>query len=146
MDTPVREPVPAGRRATRQRAAVGQLLLDVDDFRSAQQLHAALAGRGEQVGLTTVYRVLQSLLEAGEVDVVLRADGEALYRRCSAAHHHHLVCRRCGRTVEVEGPAVESWARTVAERHGFVDVGHTVEVSGVCRDCACGAAPAGADG
>lgn len=133
----VRQPVPnAGVRATRQRAALGRALLDINDFRSAQQLHAALVIRGDSVGLTTVYRTLQALLEAGEVDVVLRADGEALYRRCSSRHHHHLVCRRCGRTVEVEGAAVERWARRVADDHGYTDISHTLEVFGTCPTCA----------
>jgi Fur family ferric uptake transcriptional regulator len=68
---------------------------------------------------------------------VLRTDtGESAYRRCSAHHHHHLVCRRCSRTVEVEGPAVERWAERVATDHGFRDVSHTVEVFGTCADCA----------
>lgn len=134
--TAARQPVPnAGVRATRQRAALGQVLLEVDDFRSAQQLHAELVSRGDSVGLTTVYRTLQVLAEAGEVDVVLRADGEALYRRCGPAHHHHLVCRRCGRTVEVAGPAVERWAARVADEHGFTDLSHTLEVFGVCAEC-----------
>lgn len=134
--TAVREPVPnAGVRATRQRAALGRVLFEVDDFRSAQQLHAELVAREDSVGLTTVYRTLQALSEAGEVDVVLRADGEALYRRCSPRHHHHLVCRDCGRTVEVKGAAVERWAEKVAADHGFTDVSHTLEVFGVCSVC-----------
>ena len=137
VSAPVRQPLPpAGQRSTRQRTALGQVLLEVDDFRSAQQLHAMLVQRGDAVGLTTVYRTIQALLDAGEVDVVLRADGEALYRRCSAAHHHHLVCRRCGRTVEVEGPAVERWAHQVADENGYTDVSHTVEVFGICASCA----------
>jgi Fur family ferric uptake transcriptional regulator len=58
-----------------------------------------------------------------------------VYRRCtSGAHHHHLVCRECGRTVEVEGPAVERWADAVAAQHGFRDVSHTLEIFGTCRD------------
>jgi len=67
--------------------------------------------------------------------LMLRAeDGEALYRRCSATHHHHLVCRSCGRTVEVDGPAVERWADRVAAEHGYADVSHTLEIFGTCRD------------
>lgn len=123
-------------RATRQRAAVSTVLDELDDFRSAQDLHAVLRGRGESVGLTTVYRALQSLADAGEVDVLRTGDGEAVYRRCSTGHHHHLVCRSCGRTVEVEGPVVERWADKVADQHGFVDVSHTVEVFGTCSQCA----------
>jgi Fur family transcriptional regulator, ferric uptake regulator len=125
-----------GLRNTRQRAAVSALLREVDGFHSAQELHAMLRQRGERVGLTTVYRTLQGMADAGEVDVMRPPGGEHLYRRCSEGHHHHLVCRSCGRTVEVEGPAVETWADTVAERHGFSNVSHTLEIFGSCPDCA----------
>ena len=95
-------------RSTRQRAAVAAALAQVDEFRSAQDLHDILKHQGDSVGLTTVYRTLQSLADAGEVDVLRTHDGEAVYRRCSTGdHHHHLVCRVCGKAVEVEGPAVE---------------------------------------
>ena len=129
------EAVVRPQRATRQRAAVAAALDAVSDFRSAQDIHDLLKQRGENVGLTTVYRTLQSLAEAGEVDVLRTGDGESIYRRCSGGHHHHLVCRACGRTVEVEGPAVERWADKVAAEHGFTDVSHTVEIFGRCADC-----------
>ena len=125
-----------GQRATRQRAAVAKLLGEIDEFRSAQEIHDQLRHRGEAIGLTTVYRTLQSLADAGEIDVLRTDTGESAYRRCSAHHHHHLVCRRCSRTVEVEGPAVERWAERVATDHGFRDVSHTVEVFGTCAGCA----------
>jgi Fur family ferric uptake transcriptional regulator len=123
------------RRSTKQRAAVAELLDDLNDFRSAQDLHEELRKRGEGIGLTTVYRTLQSLADAGEVDVLRTDTGEAIYRRCSRHHHHHLVCRMCGRTVEVEGPAVEKWADRVAEENGFSEVSHTVEIFGTCVSC-----------
>ena len=124
------------RRSTRQRSAVSAVLDEAEGFLSAQDLHARLRSRGDAVGLATVYRTLQALAEDGDVDVLRTDDGEAVYRRCSSGHHHHLVCRRCGRTVEVEGPAVETWARRVGAEHGFVDVRHVVEVFGICADCA----------
>jgi Fur family ferric uptake transcriptional regulator len=123
-------------RTTRQRTAVSALLAEVEGFHSAQELHAMLRDHGERVGLTTVYRTLQALAEAGEVDVMRPPGGEHMYRRCSEGHHHHLVCRSCGRTVEVEGPAVENWADRVAERHGYVHVSHTMEIFGTCPACA----------
>jgi len=129
------ERVQVGVRSTRQRAAVLSALAEVDDFRSTQELHDYLRRRGDAVGLTTVYRTLQALAEAGEVDVIVREDGESVYRQCSNTHHHHLVCRNCGRTVEVEGPAVERWATRVAEEHGFTEVSHTLEIFGVCSAC-----------
>ena len=128
---------PAPGRATRQRAAVASLLDETEDFVSAQQLHDRLRHRGDSVGLTTVYRTLQSLAETGQVDVVRTDEGESVYRRCSSgSHHHHLVCRNCGTAVEVEGPAVEAWAGKVAAEHGFIQVEHTVEIFGTCASCA----------
>jgi Fur family ferric uptake transcriptional regulator len=124
------------RRETRQRTAVVATLADSDEFLSAQELHARLVERGESVGIATVYRALQALAEDGEVDVIRAGDGEAAYRRCSARHHHHLTCRVCRRTIEIDNATVERWARRVADQHGFVDVDHVVEVFGTCPDCA----------
>jgi Fur family ferric uptake transcriptional regulator len=122
-------------RPTRQRSAVANALGEADTFRSAQHIHEVLRAAGERVGLTTVYRTLQAMADAGEVDV-LRSDGEAMYRRCrSDDHHHHLVCRACGTTVELAAADVEAWTASVAKRHGFSDVSHVVEVFGTCRSC-----------
>ena len=127
--------LPAGTRPTRQRRAVAAAMQSFDDFRSAQEIHNVLRQAGDNVGLSTVYRTLQALADGGEVDVLRAEDGEALYRRCSTSHHHHLVCRSCGRAVEVEGPTVERWADAVASTHGYTDVSHTLEIFGTCPDC-----------
>lgn len=127
----------APARSTRQKRAVAGVLAETDTFRSAQDLHAELRARGTRVGLTTVYNQLRALADTGEVDVLRAEDGETLYRRCrSDDHHHHVLCRVCGRTVEVAGRAIEKWAAKVAKEAGFVDVRHTVEVVGTCADCA----------
>ena len=98
-------------------------------------MHEILASSGSPVGLATVYRTLQLYADSGEVDALRREDGEAIYRRCSETHHHHLVCRSCGATVEVEGPAVEKWTRAMAAEHGYTDVSHTLEIFGTCASC-----------
>ncbi|MFM7211931.1 MAG: Fur family transcriptional regulator [Actinomycetota bacterium] len=123
------------RRQTRQRVAVSHALEGLDDFRSAQEIHELLRAGGESVGLTTVYRSLQALADEGLVDVIVRSDGESVYRQCSTHHHHHLVCRSCRSAVEVDAPSVESWAARVADEHGFTEVSHTVEVFGLCPRC-----------
>lgn len=123
-------------RSTRQKRALAAALESSDTFRSAQELYTELRASGENVGLTTVYNQLRALAESGEVDVLRSDEGESLYRRCETGdHHHHLVCRRCGRTVEVEGPEVERWAERVATENGFVGVSHTLEVFGTCAEC-----------
>lgn len=126
----------ATRRPTRQQLAVMEQLSEREDFTSAQELHAHLRDAGAKVGLATVYRTLAALAAAGEIDTLRTDEGEAVYRKCSTGHHHHLVCRSCGRTVEIEGPAVERWADKVAAEHGFAQVEHTLEVFGVCPECA----------
>jgi Fur family ferric uptake transcriptional regulator len=127
------EPV---RRTTRQRSAVLAVLDDLEQFRSAQEIHAELGRRGDSVGLSTVYRSLSALAADDDVDTLLRDDGETLYRRCrGATHHHHLVCRSCGATVEIDGPAVETWADTLAADHGYDEVSHTLEIFGRCATC-----------
>jgi len=124
------------QRNTRQRTEILDLLADLDEFRSAQQLHEILRERGSTVGLATVYRAVQTLSERGDVDVLRTADGESVYRRCGTQrHHHHLVCRRCGSTVEVDGPGAEEWAMSVGAAHGFSEISHTIELFGICADC-----------
>jgi Fur family transcriptional regulator, ferric uptake regulator len=121
---------------TRRQAQVYALLDETGEFRSAQRIHADLRGRGIEVGLTTVYRTLGVLADAGEIDAVRRPNGEQVYRHCSPTRHHHLMCRSCARTVEVAGPAVERWVTAVAQQHGFSDVNHSVEIFGTCDTCA----------
>ena len=122
-------------RNTRQRRAVDSVLAELKAFASAQDIHTLLTERGETVGLATVYRTLQLLAEAEIVDVVRSDAGESLYRQCSTGHHHHLVCRACGRTIEIEGPAVERWADAEAAKHDFSEVSHVLEVFGTCGNC-----------
>ncbi|KUG56999.1 MULTISPECIES: Fur family transcriptional regulator [Kocuria] len=123
-------------RTTRQRSALAELLARTPEFRSAQQIHAMLGEEGEPVSLATVYRNLNALAENGEVDVLATEGGESRYRRCvRTEHHHHLVCRRCGHTVEVAETSVERWAARTARRHGFSEVSHEIELHGICDTC-----------
>lgn len=124
------------RRTTKQRLAIRALFDDESFFLTAQQVHDQLRERGDQVGLATVYRNLQTMTEDGELDAIRAEDGEMTYRRCSSAHHHHLVCRKCGKAVEI-GPEkiLEDWARDIAAEHGFSETGHELELFGICSKC-----------
>lgn len=123
-------------RVTKQRLAVDAALDQLEDFVSTQELHRSLQDSGVSVSLATTYRILQSMADEGAVDVLRSTDGEAVYRRCEADnHHHHLLCRRCGKAVEIEAPAVEAWAAKMAAEHGFTAVTHTVEIMGLCAEC-----------
>jgi Fur family ferric uptake transcriptional regulator len=123
------------KRNTWQREAVREALGESDGFVSAQSLHASLKGGGSTVGLATVYRALADLATEGEADS-LQQDGESLYRACTPGiHHHHLICRSCGTTVEIAADEVEAWAQSVAAQHGFTRPQHVVDVFGYCPTC-----------
>lgn len=123
------------KRNTWQREAVRTALSENENFVSAQALHGALKNSGSSIGLATVYRALADLADEGEADS-LQQEGEALYRACTpGSHHHHLICRNCGLTVEIEARAVEDWARQVAAQHGFTRAEHVVDVFGLCESC-----------
>lgn len=129
--TPVKE-----QRVTKQRLAISAALDTLDDFVSTQELHRLLHEQGTPVSLATTYRILASMTDDGELDTLRNGEGEAVYRRCSAtSHHHHLLCRECGKTVEFEAPEVESWASSIAKANGFTQVQHTVEIYGLCPEC-----------
>jgi Fur family ferric uptake transcriptional regulator len=125
----------SAKRNTWQREAVREALGSSEGFVSAQSLHSSLRESGSPIGLATVYRALADLAVEGEADS-LKQEGESLYRACTpGSHHHHLICRSCGLTVEIEADAVEEWARTVAGEHGFTQPNHIVDVFGLCPDC-----------
>lgn len=132
-ETPEKTPI---RRRTWQKEAVREALSSSDRFMSAQSLHAALERSGTRIGLATVYRALSALAEQGEADS-LHSGEEVLYRLCEMdGHHHHLICRLCGRAEEIQAHPVEAWANEVAREKGFIDPNHVVDIFGVCPDCA----------
>ncbi|HEV7957315.1 MAG: transcriptional repressor [Microbacteriaceae bacterium] len=124
------------RRNTWQREAVREALGNNEGFVSAQMLHSGLREAGSSIGLATVYRALADLGSAGEADSLQSDQGEVLYRACTPGqHHHHLICRSCGLTVEIEADAVEAWAHQVAADNGFTQPSHVVDVFGMCAKC-----------
>ena len=125
----------SGLRSTRQRAIVLAELLGEPDDVTAQQLHERLRGRGERLGLATVYRTLGLLADEGVVDVLSHRPGELCYRRCAEGHHHHLVCSGCHRVVELSECELDPWLERVSSQHGFVATGHRLEVAGLCAGC-----------
>ncbi|GAA1642923.1 Fur family transcriptional regulator [Microbacterium flavum] len=137
------------QRNTWQRDRVREALGDAGGFVSAQDLHRVLRDENTGIGLATVYRALATLATSGEADQLQSPDGEAIYRACSTAgHHHHLICRSCGKAVEIEADEVESWAQRTASAYGFTQAEHVVDIFGMCAECTArgaAAAPTAAD-
>jgi len=125
------------RRSTNQRSIIHAALAETATFVSAQDFHALLKEQGETIGMATVYRALQDSVLAGTADSIRSESGEMLYRHCAeSGHHHHLICRRCGRTEEIRATSVERWALSAAKEFGYVDVDHHLELFGLCAPCA----------
>ena len=129
------------QRNTWQRDRVREALGDATGFVSAQDLYAALRDENTGIGLATVYRALATLAASGEADQLQSHEGEAIYRACSTTgHHHHLICRSCGKAVEIEAREVESWAQRTAAAHGFTAAAHVVDIYGLGAACSAAAA------
>lgn len=124
------------KRNTWQRETVRRAMLQEQGFISAQELYDKLRAAGSPIGLATVYRSLSSLVELGEADTINSPAGENLFRFCnSGQHHHHLICRVCGATTEIAASEVESWAERIAQKHGYTEPSHIVDIFGVCANC-----------
>lgn len=123
-------------RRTKQRDAIEDVLSESQDFQSARQIHLALANSGSNIGLATVYRNLQGMTEAKIVEAIRSEDGEFLYKLCdTVAHHHHLVCRECGKTIDVADDKFERWVEEIAKSYGFTEVEHSADMFGLCAQC-----------
>ena len=133
-----RKPVAVGVRATKQRSAISDLLDDIEEFRSAQDLHDELRKRGEGIGLTTVYRTLETLAEVGVVTHVHLASGTAYHLADSAGGmpaHVHAQCRTCHRVIDLPDDVLDDVRRRLDASAGFRLDPHHVALSGLCRDC-----------
>jgi Fur family ferric uptake transcriptional regulator len=141
-------PQPRGTkvRCTRQAAAVIAVISGMPAFGDARDIREAVRLADGRVGLATVYPHLRVLAEHGRVDAVRGAGGQTLYRLRRDDCTHHLICRACGRTVEVDGHGVWEWAGQVALLAGFTLTGHAVELTGVCAAHEGGAQDAQAPG
>lgn len=127
---------PARQRKTRQLEAVLSAVRGMTDFQSAADIFTKLQLNGTPVGLATVYRNLAALAEDGVLDTVKSTDGTTLYRECeSSEHHHHLVCRSCGKTEEFHLKGLEETLNEMGRKMGFSALSHTVELTGLCSKC-----------
>ena len=119
------------QRRTSPRRKLLDLILQRADHFSAEEIATAMP----QVGRATVYRTLAQLVDAGLVCRVLLDGGEQHYQAAPRDHHHHLVCIRCDRVVDVESCEVSEFAEGIARSQGFAPLTHRLEIYGLCQSC-----------
>lgn len=136
----------AGYRLTEARRAVASLVGSRIGPFTAADLVADARARRLGIGRATVFRALDLLAALRLVERLDLPSGAHAYVRCEPAHHHHVVCTRCGRTTEVEDCAMTAIAREVARRSGYRVDEHRLELFGVCPACLASAGPDGGRG
>jgi Fur family ferric uptake transcriptional regulator len=132
-----RKPVPAplGQRHTRQRDAILQAISEARGPISIQQiLERAQAALGS-LGIATVYRTLNLLLESGRIQTVILPDGQTCYERSGMGHHDHFQCRRCKNVYDLEVCPLHLAKGTIIPG-GFLVEDHEMTLYGLCPDCA----------
>lgn len=125
----------AGERVTRQRLLVANALAASGRRLTAEQLYRSLRRRDPAIGRATVFRTLETLVEAG-VARRLELDGHVYaYVACLPAHHHHIACTRCGRVEEIDEAYVTPIAERLAEEMGFEIDDARLDFYGRCATC-----------
>ncbi len=104
---------------------------------SVQEIHERVRAEGARVGIASVYRAVEGLVDAGLVQRIDLGDGVARFERADprGEHHHHLVCDDCGKVEAFEDAELEADLMRVAGARGYVVAAHDVVVRGACEDC-----------
>ena len=125
----------AGYRLTEPRREIAALIADRTGHFAAADIVEEARSRRLGIGRATVFRTLDALSEAGVVERIDLPSGEHAYLACEPTHHHHVVCKRCGQSRDVDDARVRSVVRDVARRTGYRIDDHRLELFGLCPDC-----------
>lgn len=137
MDHPDRAFEQAGVRTTAQRLAIMRALADMSSHFEPEEFVAHVQASGVGASRATVYRTLPLLVALGLLREVHSQDRHRHYERTTDSEHHdHLICVKCGRTVEFVDPRIEALQDEICQAHGFHPVGHRTEIIGLCARCA----------
>ena len=120
---------------TRPREQVSAVLRKERRYLSAGEIHDLLKKTRAKVSLSTIYRTLDLLQTKGEASSRIDEHGEATYVFCEPTHHHHAICRGCGKVEEVACEAMERFAGELRAHHGFELDDHEMEFFGRCAAC-----------
>jgi Fur family ferric uptake transcriptional regulator len=126
----------AGLRLTEPRRAVAALIADREGPFTAADILADAQARRLGIGRATVFRALDAFNELHVVERIDLPNGDHAYVGCEPAHHHHVVCERCGRTTEIDDAGIRDIVRSIEQRTGYRIDSHRVELFGRCPTCA----------
>ena len=124
-----------GHRLTPQRMLVIEVLHNADKHISAEEIYAQLHSRYPYANISTVYRTLELLKKLDLVTETNFGEGRVRYHVAEKGHHHHLVCNRCGKIIDLEESALHPLKDALLQKYDFdADLRH-LAISGECRRC-----------
>ena len=126
-----------GQRVTGERLALFEEVFSQHGHIDAEELLGAMQARGLKISRATVYRNLDLLVESGLARKQRLGSRGFLYEHVHPGQQHdHLVCTGCGRVVEFVSPGIAALQTEICRAHGFVPVRHTLQIAGLCNQCA----------
>ncbi|MEP0357107.1 MAG: ferric iron uptake transcriptional regulator [Paraglaciecola sp.] len=127
----------AGLKITLPRLKILEILqLPQNQHISAEDVYKILIEQGEEIGLATVYRVLNQFDDAGILNRHHFEGGKSVFEISHKEHHDHLVCLKCGKVIEFEDELIEERQKAIAERHNMKLTHHSLYLYGECNeDC-----------
>ncbi len=117
-----------GLRMTGPRRVIMDTLAEASDHPDVEQLHKRVQKRDPKIGMATVYRTVKMLEECGAVCRHEFGDGRARYENAAGVHHDHLIDLENGKVIEFSSPEIEKIQKAIAEKLGYVLVGHRLEL------------------
>ncbi|AYA39638.1 ferric iron uptake transcriptional regulator [Xenorhabdus nematophila] len=128
----------AGLKVTLPRLKILEVLQDPECHHvSAEDLYKKLIDIGEEIGLATVYRVLNQFDDAGIVTRHNFEGGKSVFELTQQHHHDHLICLDCGKVIEFNDEFIEERQKNIAERYGIKLSNHSLYLYGHCVDGDC---------
>lgn len=125
-----------GLRRTNQRELILETFLSAEGHLTSEDLYGLVHKQDDSIGLTTVYRTLKVLTEAGLASEVRFGDGKTYYEHLyDHEHHDHMICTACGRVIEFVSSEIEALQDEMADKFGFRPTHHSLRMWGLCSDC-----------
>ena len=126
----------AGLRRTDQRDLILEIFLSTEDHLTSEDLYSIVQKKDPTVGLTTIYRTLKLLTEAGLAREVRFGDNKTYYEHhYNHEHHDHMICTHCGKVIEFFSPDIEDLQDQMADKFGFRPTHHSLRLWGICAHC-----------
>ncbi len=124
-----------GYRLTPQRMMIVAAIENSPDHISAEEIYAQVAASYPHVNISTVYRTLDLLKKLNLVYEIDLGEGRVRYHAEESGHHHHLVCQKCNRVIDIDEATLSELRDVLLRDYDFCAELRHVGIFGLCCDC-----------